>query len=366
MTLTTLYRLLTLVLIFHFTTVQSQDSIKRYFIIGARYNYGKVIRHTTALSNEIKTSPMGFQLDASWHYKSPEVRDYCNCYPKLGLSFYYWDYRKPEILGHGMTLMVFAEPFFNAHKRVAFSLRAGLGLNYQDQPYDPLDNPLNVAYSTYFAFAALINLTANIRLNEHLNLVLAANYNHISNGGIKLPNKGLNYPGFSAGLDYSFKPGHFTRIRDFEDDQAAFKRKWRKDLGIYYGFRGITEDENLYSVYGIYAQLSWQFGRVSALPIGLSFSHDRAEVAKSKIYSSLNESFANELSIFTGYDYLLGKIMLSFNLGGYLYSPDRISPWLYQRYVLRVQLYKNFYTGMSLKAHGHIAEYFDVRLGITF
>lgn len=334
--------------------------------MGARYNYGLVFRHSHALDKELQTNPMGIQLDASWHYFSRKARDYCNCYPKLGISFYYWDYRKPDILGHGLTLMAFAEPFFNAHNRLGISLRAGLGLNYQDQPYHPVNNPKNLAYSTYFAFAALLNLSANIRLNEHLKLVLAANYNHISNGGIKLPNKGLNYPGFSAGLDYSFRPEHFNRIRDSEDKQTSFRRKWRTDIGMNFGFRGITEDEKLYFVYGLFGQLAWQFGRVSALPVGISLSHDRAEVAKSKFYSSLNESFANEISIYTGYDYLLGKIILSFNLGGYLYSPDRISPWLYQRYVLRVQLYKSIFAGMSLKAHGHVAEYFDVRLGIAF
>ena len=211
----------------------------------------------------------------------------------------------------------------------------------------------------------MINLTANISLSDHFKLVLAANYNHISNGGIKLPNRGLNYPGFSAGLDYSFRPKDFTRIRDLENGQAAFQRKWRKDFGIYYGFKGITEDENLYFVYGLYGQLAWQIGRVSALPIGLDFSHDRAELAKSEFYTSLSERTANKLSIYTGYDYLLGKIVLSFNLGGYLYNPDRISSWLYQRYMIRVQVFKSLCTGMSLKAHGHIAQYFDVRIGIS-
>ncbi len=360
------YCLLTIIFILHFTGVQSQDTIKRYFILGARYNYGVIFRHSRAMAKEIQTNPMGLQLDASWHYKSPEARDYCYCYPKLGLSFYYWDYRKPEILGHGMTLMVFAEPFFNAHSRVGLSMRAGIGLNYQDQPYDPVENPLNIAYSTYFAFAALINLTTNIRLNEHFKLVLAANYNHISNGGVKLPNKGLNYPSLSVGLDYSFKPSHFIRIMDSEDKQATFQRRWRKNFGIYFGFRGITDDENLYFVYGVYGQFAWQFNRVSALPIGLDFSHDRAELAKSEIYLSLSERISNKLSIYTGYDYLLGKIVLSFNLGGYLYSPDRLSPWVYQRYIVSVKVFKFLTLGLSLKAYGHIAEYFDVRLGVSF
>jgi hypothetical protein len=359
-------QILVIAFILQITGLQAQDSTNRYFILGARYNYGVVFRHSQALAEEIQTNPVGYQLDASWHYKSRDAREYCNCYPKLGLSFYYWDYRKPEILGHGLTLLAFAEPFFNAHNRIAFSLRAGLGLNYQDQPYDSVDNPLNLAYSTRFAFAALINLSANIRLTSHLKLTLAANYNHISNGGVKLPNKGLNYPSFSAGLDYSFKKSHFTRIKDLDEKKEEFRMRWRKDFGIYLGFRGITDDEKLYYVYGIFGQFAWQFGRVSALPIGLDFTHDRAELARSEIYPSISSRAANKLSFYTGYDYILGKMVLSFNLGAYLYSPDRISVWLYQRYIVRVKVYKFIIAGLSLKAHGHIAEFFDVRIGMSF
>ncbi len=362
------YQLLILfcLILFSLQAQQGNDSIKRYFILGARYNYGVVFRHSKALPKEIQTNPMGLQLDAAWHYKSKNARDYCNCYPKLGLSFYYWDYRNSEILGHGMTLLVFAEPFLNAHNRVSFSLRAGLGLNYQSMPYDPDDNPLNLAYSTYFAFAALINFTANFQVSDHVKLILAANYNHISNGGVKLPNKGLNYPGFSAGVDYSFKKSSFKKIKTGKKETRLFKRKWRKDIGTFLGFRGITDDENLYYVFGLYGQFAWQFGRVSALPMGMEYIHDGGELARSQIHPAISYRAANKVSIYTGYDYLLGKLVLSFNLGVYVYSPDRESSMLYQRYIVRVQVFKIAFAGLSLMANGHIAEFFDVRVGVSF
>ena len=360
------YQMLVLAFLLQTMGLQAQDSVNSHLILGARFNYGMVLRHSQAMAKDLKTNPLGYQLDAAFHYKSKNARDYCNCYPKLGLSFYYWDYSQPEILGHGMTLLAFAEPFFNAHNRVAFSLRAGLGMNYQDKPYDSVNNPLNIAYSTRFAFAALISLTANIRLSDHLKLILAVNYNHMSNGGVKLPNKGLNYPSFSAGLDYSFRKSHFARIRDLGDNKERFQRRWRRELGLYLGFRGITDDEKLYYVYGFYGQLARQLSHKLALPVGLDFAHDKAELARSDIYPSITYRAANKLSLYTGFDYLLGKLTLSFNLGGYLYSPDRISVWLYQRYIVRVNVYKFIVTGLSLKAHGHIAEYFDLRIGASF
>ena len=37
-------------------------------------------------------------------------------------------------------------------------------------------------------------------------LTASGNYNHISNGGLKQPNKGINYPTLALGLDYIPNP----------------------------------------------------------------------------------------------------------------------------------------------------------------
>ncbi|MEA3477391.1 MAG: acyloxyacyl hydrolase [Bacteroidota bacterium] len=345
---------------------QASDSLKSYFNLGARYNYGVVFRHSRALPIETQSNPMGYELDFAWHFISQYARDYCNCYPRVGFSLYYWDYRNPDILGHGMTLMAFVEPFFNAHNRVSLSMRAGLGLNYQDKPYHPIDNPLNLAYSTHFAYAILLNFNANFKVSDHAKLILAANYNHISNGGIKLPNKGLNYPSFSFGVDYSFHKSRFNKIKTEDWKAESFERRWRKDFGLFLGFRGITDDESLYYVKGIFGQYAWQISRVSAFPFGLEYLHDGAELARSRIYQSISDKAANKVSIYSGYEYLLGKLVLSFNLGLYVYSPDRTSSIIYQRYGFRIQLFKMVFAGLNLKSHGHIAEFFDVRIGTSF
>jgi len=348
---------------------RSQDTLdnpKSYFILGARYNAGFVFRHSTELPEETRSNPMGIQVDAGWHLKSKKARDYCNCYPKIGLSGYYWNYRNPEILGQGLTLLAFVEPFFNAHNRIAISIRAGLGINYQDTPYDPVENPLNLAYSTYFAYAILLNLSAYIKISDRTKLVVAANYNHISNGGVKMPNKGLNYPSISIGVDYSFKKMQFSKIRTVQPEGEKYKIRWRKDFGTFLGFRGIIEDDELHFVPGIFGQFAMQVSRVSVFPFGIEYLYDGAEVARSRYYSYIGPEAANKLSIYTGYEYLLGKLVLSFNLGLYVYSPDRQSSIIYQRYGLRFRLIKMVFAGLNLKAHGHVAEFFDVRLGVSF
>jgi hypothetical protein len=40
--------------------------------------------------------------------------------------------------------------------------------------------------------------------------------------------------------------------------------------------------------------------------------------------------------------------------------------WAYQRYGLHLKFTKSFYVGINIKAHGHVADLMDARLGILF
>ncbi|MBU2650663.1 MAG: acyloxyacyl hydrolase [Bacteroidetes bacterium] len=356
--------LITLCLLFIFLDVFSQASEERpsaFFSLGARYNYGFVIRHSKALPEETQSNPVGYQLDAGWHFIGEKARDYCNCYPRLGLSFYYWDYRNPDILGQGLTLMAFAEPFFKARDRLRFSARAGLGLNYQNMPYDSVNNPLNLAYSTHFAFAVLLNFNAGFRINEQWTLSLGINYNHISNGGVKLPNKGLNYPTVSLGAEYYFRKAVFPEPAR-KQTRSAFQPSWQGNVSVFLGFKGIQEDEELYFVKGLSIQGGRRISPASAFAGGLEYIYDDSELAMSRIYTSITEKAVNRLSGFGAYEFSAGDITFFFNMGIYLYSPDRHTSLLYQRYGFRLKIWRFLSTGLSLKAHGHVASFFDVRL----
>lgn len=332
-----------------------------YISLGARYNLGFVIRHSKALPKETQSNPMGYQIDAGWHFISKNARAYCNCYPKLGISLYFWDYRNPGILGQGMTLMPYVEPFFNAGSRLRFSARAGLGLNYQNKPYDSLENPLNLAYSTRFAFSVLLNVNAGYRINDHWIINLGINYNHISNGGVKLPNKGLNYPTVSLGAEYFLKEARYPKINQ-DLKNTNFFPSWYRDISIFIGFKGIQENDNLYFVKGLSGQIGRKISPLSGFAGGLEYIYDSSEEAMSEIYTSVSKEAVNRLSAYGAYEFSPGKITFFFNMGIYIYSPDRHTSLLYQRYGFHLKVWKMLSTGLSLKAHGQVASFFDLRL----
>lgn len=355
--------LLCLYLLHSFAACQeSPVDQKKYFLAGARLNYGLVIAHTQSIVKAANSNPIGIQADFSWHFNTRKAYDFCNCLPRLGVSAYFWDYRNNDILGHSFSVIAFAEPFFNLYRRFKFSLRPGFGLAYMTNPYDSLSNPDNLAYSTHIGYSLLLNVTAYYSISDRLLINLAVNYNHVSNGGVKIPNKGLNYPTLSLGLDYSLLPMQFNRFQ--ATGSGRFNRKNRIILATLIGFKGLLIDDKTYSIFGLYSKYLFHLGRNSYLAEGIEFNIDQTKIKLSEVYEGTDPNDRYILSLSSGYEHTLGKFSLTFDLGLYLRNPDRAKDVLYQRYGAKIHIFKGFFAGINLKAHRHYAEFFDIRMGV--
>lgn len=51
-----------------------------------------------------------------------------------------------------------------------------------------------------------MGLGLNMKIDQHISGKISAHYNHISNGGIKEPNKGVNWPAATLHVYYAFNP----------------------------------------------------------------------------------------------------------------------------------------------------------------
>lgn len=348
------------------TTLLGQSTAGRdkYFITGLRLHYGYIFAHTKSIEAAAHSNPLGIQADFNWHFTSTNAYNYCNCYPRLGLSFYYWDFRNPTILGKAVNILAFAEPFFRSKKKLSFSIRPGMGISYLNNPYDEVTNPENLCYSTQFAFALLINISAYYKITDHLQVNLVGNYNHISNGGINIPNKGLNYPSVSLGLDYNFHPIQFAKQEKTKG--SDFQRSYFIRTAILIGFKGLTEDDKLYFITGLLGKFGWRFTQMSAITGGTEFIMDGAEKQLMTIYPEIPSSAPYKLSLTGGYEYLLGKFSLTFDLGIYLVNTNRRTDLIYQRYGVVYKIRDKVCFGLNLKAHQHVADFFDIRLGFMF
>lgn len=342
------------------------DSLRTPLILGVRPHYGFVIIHSRDIRQIRDSYPRGLEIDLSWHYNSEKSYNTCLCFPRLGLSLTYWDFNNPEILGQGLTLIGFVEPFFGNCNRVSFSFRAGTGFAYANKPYDEETNPDNISYSTRFSFALILAATLNYKLSQRVNLNISAYYNHISNSGMNEPNKGINYPTVSLGLGYFLRTGEFVKFPKNDWKTKDIKRN-KIHLNIFSSAKQLDEKGELerYLVWGLSGRFARQVSRLSAISLGLEFCNDGAH--KEEIKRSTNASIDYKMiGILAGHEFLLGKFIFSQQIGFYLYDPYKANTFLYQRYGLVFKLSKRIYTGVNLKARGHVADFIDFRVGFTF
>ncbi|MFC2123431.1 acyloxyacyl hydrolase [Bacteroidota bacterium] len=343
-----------------------KDTIESAYYIGFKLHKGFIIPHHKDLKPISSSYPWGLQFEASRMVNSYESWSNCDCYSRIGLSFIYFDYMNPDVLGHSYNLVFFGEPYISFKKKLKISLRGGIGITYLDQVYDEITNPENVFYSFPLSFLLALDIIINYQLSDKINLNTALNYNHISNAGASIPNKGINFPTFSLGADYIINP--------FNMDPKLKSNLLRSHGVIKYArlfgsLRVVPEDgeykksNNLMT--GIAAGLYGPITNINAWSAGFEFSYDGS-------FNELNKRSGYEyapfvLSLLAGHAFVFGNISITQQMAWYTWRPFPANDHtFFQRYGLFYQIGEIFNIGGTLKAHGHVAEHMDVRFGVLF
>lgn len=330
---------------------------------GGRIHYGSMIIHSRAIKDIGDAWPLGLELTLGKHNTSQRAWNACNCYPKSGVILGFWDFDKPEILGHGIEAKAFIEPVFGAGNKVSFSIRAGTGITWLTKPYDPLTNPYNFSYSTHIAFPLLLGVSADVRLSPKLKMNFGLIYNHISNGGLKEPNKGINWPTASLGIDFLPNGIHFPEreISDWRKDDAS---RMMTSAFLFGTAKQLNHEElEKYPIFGAEIRQSYRVSRLSSLGLGFEMLYDgsdREEISRQPDF----DSDYKKIGLMAGHSFLLGRFTFSQMMVVYLYDPYKANDPVYQRYSLTYGFGKRFEAGVGLKAHRHVADFLDFRVGV--
>lgn len=289
----------------------------------------------------------------------------CRCFPRVGLGAGYHFYDNPQVLGWGLPVYAFLEPWYKLSDAWYMQIRASLGLIYLSEPYDESQNPLNLSYSLPISAYVSLGLGLGYQWNEHWRFGLQASYDHTSNGGVKEPNKGLNYPMLSLFADHSLDPISFKsgKLKPFDPTKArrrwSLHTAWAAKAGGTVG-EGEQEQDVTYLVYGASLRYSHQVSKTSALFGGLDWV---SNLAYQKQIQNQGLDFSHhQLSIEAGHEFLLGKFVFSQAAGVYLFKNFGAASDWYQRYLLLYYPWERLGLGPGLKAHAQVAEYLEFRI----
>ena len=351
-----------------FSYASSTDSIKDPVIVGLRSHYGFIIPHSVYLRDVAHTKPRGFQFDISRLNTDVDSWMTCHCYARRGLTLSYINFAYPEVLGEAYSALFFVEPLIMDRNRMFLSFRAGLGFTYLTEVYHETTNPTNLFFSTPISFAIHLNLNFNYKINDNLNFVAGGFFNHISNANVRQPNKGMNYPTVTLGIDYIFNPKELEDRSEWQSIELYQKKK-RTSFELISTIKTLKgnsekgfEDKNCF-VYGFSSNYSRIVSKFSALNIGAEWIVDG--YVKEKVERENLNKDHRRASILMGHDLLLGDFEFTQQLGVYVYAPYETEN-VFQRYKIIYRINDYFYAGLSLKAYLNVADNLEIRFGVTF
>ena len=353
----------------HVLCAQSADTARTSrdpFLLGARLHYGFIIAHSRDIINVSNSNPHGFEISAQWLLNAEKYTRNSGVVAKRGFVLQYFNFDNPEVLGHCINAVPYIEPMIRPWGRLYGSVQMGLGLAWLSKVYDAETNPTNLFFSVPVSFPVMINGYLHYKVGPHWEASLGFNYNHISNGGMKLPNKGMNFPTWNAGVNYYIEPVKITRPLK-NDDWKQQPRNYAYLLAIGTLKTATASDahpENkICWQLGGTAMAGRRMGRLSGLAVGTEWVWDGYA---QEIMRRLNiEKSAWKGGILGGYELLVNRVRFTLHFGAYVYNPSGDIDPVYQRYGIFYRFGKHLMIGSTLKSHRHVADVFDVRVGWT-
>jgi hypothetical protein len=331
--------------------------------IGGQVHTGSILPHSGSIAHLTDSYLWGFQADISRIRHTQKAWNTCNCYSQNGISVSYYNFNKPDVLGGAFNVALFAEPQLT-YGRVNLAFRAGAGISYVTKVYDPVDNPENLFFSSPWSGLLFVQLSGRLKINSAWMLRLNGSYNHISNGGKRQPNKGMNFPTAGVGIEYALKYAPLAR----RNKNPLVDKSVNYYAGLFYNTRAVDESDfssrERKMVIGLQGGLYKPFARMHAAGLGFEFTHDRALRARAR---QEKEPFDHHvISGLIRHHFLFGRFDFSQALGIYLHKEYPTPSPVFQRYVLQYMVFEKLQIGFSLKAHLHTAEQMDVRAGFVF
>jgi hypothetical protein len=316
---------------------------------------GFIIPHAQDLKPFAGTHPYTLYLGWQTMPTAQNYWDACNCFHYLGVEFNYVNFNNKEVLGEAFILSGTFEPVLWSRGRFSLSLHTGIGAAWITKVYDPVSNPTNRFFSNNLSFLLFLAPILEYRLSDTWRAHAGYYYNHISNGGQKQPNRGMNFPQAAIGVSRFLQQAELPQYPKTRPEGRF--HSWM-EAGATTRKTGQGDERKivLNLVGGTYRPLT----AFNALGAGVEAGMDNSVVY-------YTEGGKYTLAPFVSHHFLLGKFDFSQRMAVYIARPGDSEEFsFYQRYVLLFTPGKSLSLGVSLKAHRHMAQNLDLRIAWKF
>ncbi|MGQ1787029.1 acyloxyacyl hydrolase [Saccharicrinis sp. GN24d3] len=336
----------------HLTTAsQIKPADKPIFISLGAY-YGSFRVHTDKLSAFKGVTPRGVEVEFSRWILTEQARQSFGIFPKWGVGLNYVDFGHAD-LGYSINGVAYVEPFLKAHGNLRLSGKLGTGFAYLNRPYQAQSNPLNRTYSTNFSFPLVGGISAYYFFTNSWALKANASFRHISNGGIKKPNLGINYTVIGLAIEHTSN----TYVMPKASKLNPYEKNKRSEILMGYSWKKDTVNDHKKNVAMLCFNRSFRGGRINAFTLSAMMEYQQNPGTRIAI---------DQWSIapLIGNEFLIGDVRFGQQLGVYLLQGATATNNVFQHYYLRYLFRNKFTAGTNLKVHGRVADYLAFQVGI--
>ncbi|MBP7272780.1 MAG: acyloxyacyl hydrolase [Saprospiraceae bacterium] len=363
-------------LILVFICLQCGLFAQRY-AIETQLQVGRILRHTPKLTFIIPERSWGIFCNYKWQYfdkNDHTVRLRWQQQPEFGLAATYFNLGN-DTLGQAWSIVPNIRiPIFSSNNFYT-DFQLGTGIAFITNPYNELQNPQNNAIGSHFNNTTFFQLLFNYRYSEKLLFHAGASLTHYSNGGMQLPNFGLNISTINFGAQYLVVKKNIPE--KYLTQQVARQNRWG---GMAQGGIALRELIGIggpkYPYYIAAFATTFETFREQKIYLGGEYEFSKGVYA----FGLYNRNFGDEAaarrgasrySAFLGYEWRVRRVGIFLQTGYYInHQTAFLLPTFYNKLNLRyyLPLQKNIclFTGISLKAHAITAEHISLCGGVSF
>lgn len=340
---------------------------------------GVIWRHTPKLTTQSGEGIAGLELGIRVQTTGRRDWQVWQRYPSLGVSAAVFQLGAGSH-GEGYALLPWLNvPVFRAGWLSA-NFRIGSGLGWISRPYDWWDNPRQNAIGSHWNNITQFRLGAEARLNARTKLLAGGSFTHFSNGGIALPNFGINIMSGWIGATWSPRALQRSDYKTAQSSRKLLTRRWGALVQAgYTAVQIATFDGPKYPIRTGAAALLYRFNQLHRGSVGIDYEMN-VSVREWGLHSTLfadkraARQGATRLAWFVGEEFLFGDIGIQLAVGRYFgkhfnaYTAKKLYSKLAMRYYFPevFQVPVRAFAGITLKAHAFTAEYMTLNAGLAF
>ena len=245
------------------------------------------------------------------------------------------------------------------YKKSYFSVAAAMGLALNCNQYHFAEEPTFMQTSSYANVYSHIVLSYHYQPTSQIDVGLGGRFQHFSNGGWQYPNHGMEMASVQVSLSYLFSSQKYER---------PFRHFLIRSMSLFLCLLlGFLDQKHNYKDQYLYTNLSFGYSVVRrpfyAFGAGVDFTYNAA--LEERFSSSYTATDAIYAGVFISNELLFRDVRLGVQVGTHVYDKVKFSVPVYERLILRYQMFERTFLHFGIKLNGGKSECLEWGLGFV-